>query len=210
MKTFNHATIHTEYHALYAADLFVRLAASDAEQEREMRECMSNRDNYDLEGVRAVVVNWGEVCPNGNAHRVAQAVLAERLAEDASIPTHHVVAGRRFVIAIEFEDTDAGTREANSFMERHPSVGVLEVVGGRVILARQDDNGEPVGPIRRMLCSCCGAVTPGRQWHNRDTGYGLCVACIDYCAKRTEPGEFARTYGNRGVHYDVMPQGSAE
>lgn len=163
MKAFNHATIQTEYHALYADDLFVRLAAWDAEQERQMRECMSNRDNYDLEGVRAVVVNWGEVCPNGNAHRVAQAVLAERLAEDASVPTHHVVAGRRFVIAIEFEDTDAGTREANSFMERHPSVGVLEVVDGRVILAWKEDKGEPVGPNHRLMNSRTKAVTPSRD-----------------------------------------------
>jgi hypothetical protein len=35
-----------------------------------------------------------------------------------------------------------------------------------------------IGPARWLLCSCCGAETRGRQWHNRDTGYGLCVSCI--------------------------------
>jgi hypothetical protein len=56
---------------------------------------------------------------------------------------------------------------------------------------------------RRMLCSCCGAETRGRQWHNRDTGFGLCVACIDYCGKRMSADEFQRCYGNRGEHFDI-------
>ena len=30
-----------------------------------------------------------------------------------------------------------------------------------------------------MCCSCCGADTIGRQWSNRDTGYGVCVVCAD-------------------------------
>jgi hypothetical protein len=80
-KKFHHTTIANQYHALYSADVFTRIDAFYAEQERSMRECMGNRDNYDLDGVRAVVACWEKVCPNGNAHRVALAVLAERLAE---------------------------------------------------------------------------------------------------------------------------------
>lgn len=80
-KNFHHTTIDQQYHALYSAEVFTRIDACYAEQERQMRECMGNRDNYDLDGVRAVVANWEKHCPNGNAHRVALAVLAERLAE---------------------------------------------------------------------------------------------------------------------------------
>lgn len=80
-KNFHHTTIASQYHALYSDDVFTRIDAFYAEQERSMRECMGNRDNYDLEGVRAVVAKWEKCCPNGNAHRVALAVLAERLAE---------------------------------------------------------------------------------------------------------------------------------
>jgi hypothetical protein len=80
-KPFHHTTIAQQYHALYSNDVFVRLNAWDAEQERQMRECMSNRDNYDLETVRQVVARWGRECPRSNGHRVAQQVLAEREAE---------------------------------------------------------------------------------------------------------------------------------
>jgi len=61
----------------------------------------------------------------------------------------------------------------------------------------------PTAPIRRLLCSCCGAVTRGRQWHNRDTGYGLCVDCIERCHRNETPEQFRQLYGDRGVHFDV-------
>lgn len=56
-------------------------------------------------------------------------------------------------------------------------------------------------PVRRLICSCCGAHTAGRQWHNRDTGYGLCNNCIDYVATRTE--DMDACYGVLGVHYGL-------
>lgn len=62
---------------------------------------------------------------------------------------------------------------------------------------------ETSAPTRPLICSCCGAETRGRQWHNRDTGYGLCTDCIEFCAKRSTPAEFERCYGRRGVHFDV-------
>lgn len=49
--------------------------------------------------------------------------------------------GRMFLVVAEFPDTEAGTREANQFMESHPGVGVLAVEEGRVILANNDDEG---------------------------------------------------------------------
>lgn len=58
-------------------------------------------------------------------------------------------------------------------------------------------------PVRQMRCACCGGSTRGRQWHNQDTGWGLCVSCVDYCKPRFQDGEFERTYGARGVHFDI-------
>lgn len=58
---------------------------------------------------------------------------------------------------------------------------------------------------RRMLCNCCGGVTLGRQWPNRDTGYALCGKCGDWFKQRRElPSETARTNGVRGIHWDVV------
>lgn len=58
-------------------------------------------------------------------------------------------------------------------------------------------------PIRSLICCCCGSETKGRQWWNRDTGYGLCVGCIDLCAKGVKIGEKTSSYGVRGLHFDV-------
>lgn len=117
--------------------------------------------------------------------------------------SRHTLRGRSFIIQAEFPDTEAGERDANAYMGEHPGAGVLDVIGGRVILASNTDKGEPVGPVRRMLCSCCGASTRGRQWHNRDTGYGLCSNCIDFCHRNETPEQFRSLYGDRGYHYDI-------
>lgn len=58
--------------------------------------------------------------------------------------------------------------------------------------------------VRSLFCSCCGGWTRGRQWHNRDTGYGLCVDCIDFVSARETPEQMLRCYGRRGYHYDVQ------
>lgn len=61
-------------------------------------------------------------------------------------------------------------------------------------------------------CACCGADA-GRwqQWHNQDTGYGLCRACADRIATHqpfgrpgelNDPAAFCRTYGLPGIHYE--------
>lgn len=53
-----------------------------------------------------------------------------------------------------------------------------------------------------MNCAVCGAWCRGRQWWNRDTGYGLCVRCADWLKGRGEPAEETeRLYGRRGEHY---------
>lgn len=59
-------------------------------------------------------------------------------------------------------------------------------------------------PVRRLTCCCCGASTRGRQWWNRGDGFGLCAACVDYCASRMTPEEFRQCYGER-VGGAMMP-----
>lgn len=65
-------------------------------------------------------------------------------------------------------------------------------------------------------CACCGA-SAGRwaQWHNQDTGYGVCRACVDWVMTRQAfgrpdpkgaPLEFCRTYGLPGTHYEPKLQ----
>lgn len=62
-----------------------------------------------------------------------------------------------------------------------------------------------IGPIVRLYCCCCGGQTYGRQWSNRDTGYGLCRNCIPRClaaeSRDRAPSE-PLWYGVRGVHFD--------
>jgi len=61
-----------------------------------------------------------------------------------------------------------------------------------------------------MICCCCGAKTSGKQWHNRDTGYGLCKSCLAYIRRHRlfggEPmteAEIGACYGVEGVHCGI-------
>jgi hypothetical protein len=58
---------------------------------------------------------------------------------------------------------------------------------------------------RRLICAVCGAGCLGRQWYNRDKGFGLCVACACHLANETrETAESIRDmFGVRGVHYAI-------
>lgn len=59
-------------------------------------------------------------------------------------------------------------------------------------------------PSRFLYCAVCGACTRGRQWWNRDTGYGVCVECIERLrAKGYSEEELTRLYGTEGVHWNV-------
>ena len=61
-----------------------------------------------------------------------------------------------------------------------------------------------------LVCCCCGDWTLGRQWWNRDTGFGLCQRCADWIPTRgTTEEEMQQLYGTRGVHYALEPQPTA-
>jgi len=57
----------------------------------------------------------------------------------------------------------------------------------------------------RKICAVCGAVTRGAQWHNRDTGYGLCTPCgVGLAEKRGHAAdEIEDLYGIRGIHWGL-------
>lgn len=70
------------------------------------------------------------------------------------------------------------------------------------------DKRELTKPIRRLECCCCGSVEiRGRQWWNRDTGYGICVACIQFVRNHGETEvEIRDNYGIEGVHWGLEQQ----
>lgn len=57
--------------------------------------------------------------------------------------------------------------------------------------------------VRRLLCAVCGVSTHGRQWWNRDTGYGVCVRCAEECHE----SERESLYGRRGEHWGIGSDG---
>lgn len=59
--------------------------------------------------------------------------------------------------------------------------------------------------IRRLICAVCGASTRGRQWWNRDTGYGICESCAveEEARPCNADGQMRSLYGERGIHYGV-------
>lgn len=67
--------------------------------------------------------------------------------------------------------------------------------------------------MKQKRCACCGDDA-GRweQWHNQDTGFGICRKCVDWIMTRLvfgrpnpdgAPLEFCRTYGLPGQHYEA-------
>ncbi len=56
-------------------------------------------------------------------------------------------------------------------------------------------------PIQTLTCCCCGELTQGRQWWNRDTGYGLCAACAERISKSEDDETVKNCYGVKGIHY---------
>ncbi len=63
---------------------------------------------------------------------------------------------------------------------------------------------------RNLTCCCCGAATRGRQWWNRDTGYGLCSKCAAWIVTHRPFGhepinaeQMHQNYGVPGLHYNI-------
>lgn len=63
--------------------------------------------------------------------------------------------------------------------------------------------------LENMHCCCCGGCTKGRQWWNRDDGYGFCERCADEQFPNVQDAELTRSYGVRGYHFDVKRNSQA-
>lgn len=61
---------------------------------------------------------------------------------------------------------------------------------------------------RYMKCSVCGAAAGHWEQHwNRDTGWGVCRACVDWLAGRGLTAEEMKSdYGTEGVNYAPAPK----
>lgn len=61
--------------------------------------------------------------------------------------------------------------------------------------------------IRRLTCAVCGSSTKGRQWYNRDTGFGVCPSCIVWIKSKNNydstPEQIKSLYGIEGTHYNL-------
>ena len=64
-------------------------------------------------------------------------------------------------------------------------------------------------PTQHLDCCCCGGGAIGRQWYNRDEGYGICPKCIIFLSDRETPAEMLSNYGVAGIHYNVASNNSA-
>lgn len=58
---------------------------------------------------------------------------------------------------------------------------------------------------RFLKCACCGGDAGcWEQWHNQDTGWGLCAPCSAWIAGRgMRPEEMNSVYGMVGVHREA-------
>lgn len=59
--------------------------------------------------------------------------------------------------------------------------------------------------LKSLTCCCCGRRTVGRQWFNRDNGFGLCADCAEWIESKGKetPEEMKDYYGVKGVHYAI-------
>lgn len=57
--------------------------------------------------------------------------------------------------------------------------------------------------IQTLTCCCCSNQTEGRQWWNRDKGFGLCPQCAEMISKKEDEQTMKECYGNKGIHYSV-------
>lgn len=57
--------------------------------------------------------------------------------------------------------------------------------------------------VKRLICCCCGSYCRGRQWWNRDTGFGICPRCVADEQKRNDKEGIKSSYGIEGEHYNV-------
>lgn len=66
-------------------------------------------------------------------------------------------------------------------------------------------------PPQTLICCSCGCETLGRQWYNRDKGFGICTDCAksqgaflaDQYGSQAGIQLMKEGYGLDGVHYTM-------
>jgi hypothetical protein len=56
--------------------------------------------------------------------------------------------------------------------------------------------------MNRLTCAVCGDACRGRQWWNRDDGFGVCPRCWREAVKREGLDEATRLYGKPGENHE--------
>ena len=69
---------------------------------------------------------------------------------------------------------------------------------------RQIEKIEQIKPVVTLTCCSCGEACKGRQWWNRDTGYGLCPKCAAWIATRETAEQMHENYGEADTHYFMV------
>jgi len=73
------------------------------------------------------------------------------------------------------------------------------------VIVKPTEERAQIKPIRRLTCCCCGESTRGRQWWNRDNGFGVCNNCVTRQLERGETAENIESYyGIKGTHYTIQ------
>jgi hypothetical protein len=57
--------------------------------------------------------------------------------------------------------------------------------------------------MKFLICCCCGERTIGKQWWNRDKGYGVCKECGEREEKRAGIEEAQRSFGVKGKNWAI-------
>lgn len=81
---------------------------------------------------------------------------------------------------------------------------IVEADTGEVIVSPSAPVPELLMTRRRQLtCSCCGGDSGlFQQYHNQDTGYGICAKCVKWQLARGEDQEQINfRYGTEGVNF---------
>lgn len=131
-------------------------------------------------------------------HKAWPAIREQLARNEASVREVARLAAK--VYAEEFaNDTEINGSEAINELRELQRLGAAAV-------AYVDRNS-----VRYMECSCCGSEA-GKwlQFHNRDTGYGICVRCVERIRERNKERpndveDIERNHGTEGIHWGAFP-----
>ena len=57
--------------------------------------------------------------------------------------------------------------------------------------------------VKALTCCCCGETTRGKQWWNRDEGYGICLPCAQLWREKDGKEHLEMSCGLEGVHWGL-------